>query len=68
MTNQAYILEKAGRLDEAHAMYEKAFLYNTSDLKAGRALFMFLRKTDRVNQMPEEMKALLRGTVNPFKQ
>jgi tetratricopeptide (TPR) repeat protein len=66
MTNQAYVLESAGKLDEAHALYEQAYLYNTSDLKAGRALFIFLRRYNRMNRIPDVMKALLRGEANPF--
>ena len=68
MANQAYVLEKTGRIDEAHAMYEQAFLFNKSDMKAARELFIFLRKFHRLNRIPEELKAIVTGKINPFEQ
>ncbi|MFC1573928.1 fused MFS/spermidine synthase [Candidatus Latescibacterota bacterium] len=68
MANQAYVLEKTGRIDEAHVLYEQAFLYNKSDVKAARELFIFLRKFNRLNRIPEELKAIVTGKTNPFEQ
>ncbi|MCE5252192.1 hypothetical protein LLG96_18475 [bacterium] len=67
LINMGYIAEKMGGFENAHKLYEQAFITNKQDVRAIKALFLFLRKFNRLNELPPELRVLA-GTKPPDQQ
>lgn len=60
LINLGFIADKTGRIADAHKIYEQAFFTNKKDVRAIKALFMFLRKYNRLQDLPPELQTLRR--------
>lgn len=63
LITEGYIKEKTTP-DEAYRLYLAAYQANNQDIKAIKSLFFYLRKTNRLNLLPPELKFL----ANPPRQ
>ncbi|MBN1294031.1 MAG: fused MFS/spermidine synthase [Candidatus Latescibacteria bacterium] len=60
LINRGYIADKTGNIREAHEIYQQAYKSNPRDVRAIKSLFMFLRKYNRLQDLPPELHALIR--------
>ena len=68
LLNLAYIAEKSGRLDESIQLYKKAHDLNRADVLVMKELVLLLRKTDRIQDLPDDMKELIQRAMSRQKQ
>lgn len=60
LINEGFYQERIGNTTSAHKLYEQAYSENPEDIKAIRTLFVFLRKFNRLNLLPQELQYLSR--------
>jgi len=60
LISEAFYNERTGDLAGAFRLYEQAWRTNPDDVKTVKSLFLFLRKTNRLDKLPEELNYLLR--------
>ena len=60
LINRGFIADKTGNIREAYEMYLQAYKSNPRDIRAIKSLFMFLRRYNRLQDLPPELQPLLR--------
>ncbi|MFA6471997.1 MAG: hypothetical protein WCU00_08155, partial [Candidatus Latescibacterota bacterium] len=65
LVNEGSIMESMKNIDAAQQLYLAAYRANPNDVKAIKALFMLLRKYDRLQQLPPDLQFLLKPLQNP---
>ena len=58
LINLGFVAEKTGNFNEAHRLYVQAYTTNKHDIRAIKALFMFLRKQNRLQDLPPDLQML----------
>ncbi len=63
LVNEGFYHERTGNFAEAYKRYDQAWRTNPDDMKTVKALFLFLRKTNRLDMLPEQLKNLIPPNV-----
>lgn len=60
LQSQGYIMERTGNYAAAQNFYEQAYRQNPEDIKSIKSLIIYLAKQKRLNELPDELKSLLK--------
>jgi hypothetical protein len=60
--SQGIVAEYEGNIELAKRLYEEAFRLNPNDIKVIRSLFIFLAQRNRLNELPSELKIIMKSS------